>query len=167
MAFEDPWLLRGQTSPIEFERRMYAKTENPIHVVRVLEICLELQSALPDWVAAYLQQRLINHVKDLFNEGDAPSGSVPATLAAALGFQKAGQGVRETAYARHSRALRELHLAGRVRRERGQHPDYSLETIMLAIAEAEQISVERVRRAWQSWRDFLEDTLLESAPPLD
>jgi hypothetical protein len=60
MAFEDPWLKKQHPSPIEYERRMYERTSNPIHVLRAYQICRELMEppgrlcdTLPDWLFQY------------------------------------------------------------------------------------------------------------------
>src|SRR5262245_38630116 len=104
MPFEDPWFRQGKRmSPLDFERRLYEETGNPLHVLRALQICSELMrggvygsDSLPEWILDYLD-KAIGEVQELWNEPDQQKG-VPVKIAEIFGFKRAGQGVRDTAF---------------------------------------------------------------------
>jgi len=162
MPFEDPWLREGQTiSPLDRARRMYAKTENPIHAWRALEICADLMregvygcDTLPPWLLDYLMTS-VDRIRDIFNED--PDGEVSKRIAAALGFKPIGRGVRRQAFRDFARDDRDQMLAKKVWRGRRLQPTHALEAIVAAVAEAEQVSPETVWRAWSTWNADLDE----------
>jgi hypothetical protein len=128
MPFEDPWLAKGQSSPLEFERRCFEETNgNPIHVWRAYLICRELTTApqgpivagLPNWILHYLD-RIGEHVREMFYRHDeGESINLGAELAGIMGFKDAGQGRRSTAFVDNELAQRDMSLAIDIRHALG------------------------------------------------
>ena len=89
MPFEDPWLRAGKLgSPLDFERRMYEQTKNPIHVWRAYEICSDLMrggvfgcDALPTWVLDHFDH-IVEIVREFYYEVEFPGSSGHVAFAA-------------------------------------------------------------------------------------
>jgi hypothetical protein len=110
MSFEDPWFREGQTkSPLDWERRMFEQTGNPLHVWRAYEICSELMrggvfhsDSLPSWVLDYFDT-VLDAIRELYYEnydGKVTATEMGARLMEALKIKAAGQGVRSTAFSK-------------------------------------------------------------------
>jgi hypothetical protein len=163
MAFQDPWFSEGKMSPLDWERRMYEQTKNPLHAWRALQICVALMrggsygcDSLPEWMLDYFKTAT-SGIQEMF--GDALDGNdqaITQKLADALGFKRVGQGVRGTAFSNYSLEHRDLMIATGVGREIRLNPTQSIETIIAEFAEREQMSSEMVWRAWDHWREFVE-----------
>jgi hypothetical protein len=173
MPFEDPWLKKGQPSPIEFERVQYQKSEdrrNPIHVLRAYQICRELMArpglcdTLPDWIFQYFDT-IAEAVQTEFHE-DKPA---PAKILEAMKIKAAGQGVRTSAFSAHALARRDISLAIEVRKALRQNPERSIWETCAAVATAlaegtltlsmpcPPVGEDTVAKAFDEWREFLED----------
>jgi hypothetical protein len=167
MPFEDPWFRDGKTmSPLDWERRMYERTKNPLHAWRAYQICSELMrggiygcDSLPEWVLDYFDATTLV-IQDLFNESF--DGNVPQRIADGFGFKRAGQGVRATAFTNFDLEHRDLMLATDVRRLVNAQPTQSREAVIADVAERHGLSIETVWDAWTTWRDFLEERKKEA-----
>jgi hypothetical protein len=150
MPFTDPWFREGKTnSPLDFERRQYEQTKNPVHVWRGYQICRECRcESLPHWILDYLDAVASAVMELRIRFEDGPIKQLPAQIADIFGFQRAGQGVRDTAFSEVDRRFRDQGLAITVRRLIRTNPDISRETIIAAVAEREHVSDETVRRAY-------------------
>jgi hypothetical protein len=155
MPFVDPWFRQGsKTSPLDFERRMFEATQNPIHAWRALQTCIEAGcDGLPEWVLAYFRTATAA-VQELFID-DGLNAPMPIRLAEALGFKRAGRGVRRDAVERFNQESRDSLLAAEIWGQMRSRPDASQETIIAAVAERRHLSEETVRRAWVRWRRFI------------
>ncbi len=100
--FVDPWLQEGKWSPLNWERRLYARTDNPLHVWRAIEICHSERptpstGGYPDWVYAYLG-KVAERVHALYlKQADGAVENLGADIAELLEFKPAGQGHRTNA----------------------------------------------------------------------
>jgi len=160
VPFHDPWLHKGQDSPLERERRLYAHTRNPIHVWRALQICSEQRdedrsAVLPAWIVDYLDT-FTGVIQEWFNERDGDDTGLADHLTAALGFKPAGRGVRDTAFAAWDQAHRDEHLVIEIRRQSRAQPEVSKADIMADLAERLQVSESTLWRAWRARRVFFE-----------
>ena len=166
MPFDDPWLRAGKISPLEFERRQYAQTRNPIYVVRGYQICSELTRGddgaitLPDWIREDFDH-FASTVQDLFGEhvDDRPIPDLVSTLADALDFKEPGRGVRTDAFTEWNQHSRDQQLVALVRRERQRQPSESITNIVMELAEAQHVRPRRIWDALKAWQTFLDDTL--------
>lgn len=145
MEFEDPWIREGKSSPIEFERRMYEQTNNPIHAWRAHEICCELMRAsafasstlpataciLPAWVISYFETAT-EGIRQVFNAvGDEmmTDEQMIKGLAEALAFKEAGRGLRRNAFKDCDLEHRRQMLASMVWQRLQGRPNDSIEAI--------------------------------------
>ena len=175
MGFKDPWFSEGKQSPLDFERRMYEQTGNPIHVWRAWQMCSDLMRAgvyrcdsLPEWILDYID-RIAATLQERLSEswGKNPDRSQLATvLMDVIGVVPAGRGVTSNALSENRRQHRDLSLASAVRVELRDRPR-SLEQVFADVADretetrrfGETIGIETVKRAWYSWRGFLDEYL--------
>jgi hypothetical protein len=165
MPFDDPWLRAGKISPLEYERRQYAETRNPIHVVRGYQICSEARDddgsiTIPDWIREYFDH-FASTIQELFGEHFDETRPVPDLsnmLADALGFKQPGRGVRTDAFTDWTRHRRDQKLAIRVHREIRLQPTKSITEIVIDLAEVQHVAPETaIWRAWSAWQRFLDE----------
>lgn len=182
MAFIDPWLEKGDMSPIDFERRMFEQTKNPMHVWNAVQICSELMFAAPrrigdgypDWVYQHLGAVSVR-LRDLcFNRPEDAIDNFGAAIADALDLKKAGQGVRRDAFENRKIAWRDQGLASAVWHYLTDHPEASVREACTQLSEDSAQRALRSQaarngsntdrpwsedayfRAWQAWRQFFE-----------
>jgi hypothetical protein len=141
VAFEDHWLREGNFSPLEWERKMYVKTQNSLHVWQCIQICCHQKykgqgfPGFPDWVIEYLEQ-FSKVLGELYLEHHYGGiRNLPSKIAAALGFKEQGQGVRATAFSDGDLERRNLRLATKVWRYLREHPGSSALEACTSIAE--------------------------------
>lgn len=161
MPFEDPWLREGKISPLEWERRMFQKTENALHAWRALAICASIRrhdaarcDTLPPWLLEYVLTSATSF-EELIE--DEPDDDFPTLIAIALHFRAKGQGVRRAIVRNHERDLRDFQIAIELRGARRLQPAEPLEGLVAGIAEARQLSPETVWRAWSRWNAFIDE----------
>lgn len=157
-------------SVLEYDRRCYELTKNPIHVWRAYQMCSEMMEGgfvsdpLPSWIREYFDG-IADVVQQLFGDLYADSGSSAARarineqLAAALGLLEIGQGAKSSAFKDHDLQQRDMRLAMDVRHAKRCAPDRPFEDIFGEVAERKQLGVDIVKRAWNRWRVFVEDHL--------
>lgn len=158
MPFEDPWFREGKTtSPLDFERRMYEQTKNPLHVWRAYQICRDVGGgSFPEWVLEYFDTATTTIQMLYGGDFEAQDAPLLQTIADVFGFKRAGQGVRQTAFSAFDLEHRDLMLAGLVRRAIRLQPAIPIQTIVAEIADQKNTSEPTVWRAWDAWKDFLE-----------
>jgi hypothetical protein len=183
MPFIDPWLQQGNTSPLETERRMYAKTGNAVHVWRAIRICREpgtVCDGFPDWVCDYLGN-IARGVDDMYRDHEDGRLDLRSQAAALMGLTRPAGGARGTAFTDADLAHRNLTLATMVARYLREHPGASPADAFASLAEDQacraarfeetnaatmlascvkptlhetRISEDAFREAWTGWRDF-------------
>ncbi len=120
-----------------------------------------LVTTLPHWIFEYLD-RVGAWTHDAWERhvgGDTPA-FIAAELADVMGFKKAGQGVRATAFSEERQLHRDLDLASEVRRTLiavgvvygPAATDDQVKQAITDVAEASRLSEDTIRRAWHDYQ---------------
>jgi hypothetical protein len=163
----------NENAEVEWHRRMYESSNNPLHVWRAYQICSErlrahLYDGMPLWILAYFD-RAAEAVQNLFYESlerDLTKAELGDVMIDALDLKRTGQGVRTDAFSNRKREARDRDLASLVLVTKRQHPLRSFEQIFGDIAERKNLSADVVERAWAQWRSFAEH-MIPSGPSGD
>ena len=174
--FVDPWLKDGKASPLDRERRLYKRTDNPVHVWRAIEICHSERptpwtGGYPDWVYEYLAT-MAEGVHALYlKHANGAVVNLDADVAELLGFKSTGQGRRTNALVEWDRSRTRQRLALEVARRLRMDPGLTIAQACSDVSvdhdanhdpapacrsdHERRVSAEVIEDAYREWRDVL------------